>query len=86
MRKRIFSILPLLLLLGSLAFPGCSFNKENPDITTDELFQHISYLASDSLKGRLPGTEEDRLAALYIADEFSKAGLQLMADGGRGRR
>ncbi len=82
MRKRIFSILPLLLLMGSLAFPGCSFNKENPDITTDELFQHISYLASDSLKGRLPGTEEDRLAALYIADEFSKAGLQLMADGG----
>ena len=72
----------MLLLLGSLIMQGCSFNKENPDITTDELFQHISYLASDSLKGRLPGTEEDRLAALYIADEFSKAGLQLMADEG----
>lgn len=82
MRKRIFPILPLLLLTGSLIMPGCSFNKENPAITTDELFQHISYLASDSLKGRLPGTEEDRLAALYIADEFSKAGLQLLADEG----
>jgi Zn-dependent M28 family amino/carboxypeptidase len=82
MRKRIISLLPLLLLPGLLAITGCSFNKENPDITTDELFQHISYLASDSLKGRLPGTEEDQLAALYIADEFSKAGLQLMADGG----
>jgi aminopeptidase YwaD len=82
MRKRNISLLSLLLLLGSLIMPGCSFNKENPDITTDELFQHISYLASDSLKGRLPGTEEDRLAALYIADEFSKAGLQLMGDGG----
>ena len=56
--------------------------KENPEITTNEFFQHLSYLASDSLKGRLPGTEEDRLAALYIADEFSKAGLQLMGDGG----
>jgi hypothetical protein len=82
MRKRIFSFLPMLLLLGYLAMTGCSFNKENPDITTDELFQHISYLASDSLKGRLPGTEEDRLAALYIAEEFSKAGLQLMAEDG----
>jgi hypothetical protein len=50
----------LLLLLGSLVMAGCSFNKENPDITADELFQHISYLASDSLRGRLPGTEEDR--------------------------
>jgi len=82
MRKRFFPILPLTLLLGSLAMPGCSFQRENPDITSDELFQHISYLASDSLKGRLPGTEEDRLAASYIAEEFSKAGLQLMADGG----
>lgn len=82
MRTRIFSILSLTLLLGSLTMPGCSFNKENPAITTDELFQHISYLASDSLKGRLPGTEEDKLAALYIADEFSKAGLQLMGDDG----
>jgi len=82
MRKRNISLLSLLLMLGSLVMPGCSFNKENPDVTADELFQHISYLASDSLKGRLPGTEEDRLAALYIAEEFSKAGLQLMADGG----
>jgi len=82
MRNRIFSILPLLLLPAYLAMPGCSFQRENPDITADELFQHISYLASDSLKGRLPGTEEDRLAAHYIAEEFSKAGLQLMADGG----
>ncbi|KPL20604.1 MAG: hypothetical protein AMS23_10675 [Bacteroides sp. SM1_62] len=77
-------IVPLTLLLMAIymIMPGCSYTKENPDVTTDELFQHISYLASDSLKGRFPGTEEDRLAALYIADEFSKAGLQLMADGG----
>jgi hypothetical protein len=49
MSKRTFSLLLMLLLLGSLIMQGCSFNKENPDITTDELFQHISYLASDSL-------------------------------------
>jgi aminopeptidase YwaD len=82
MRKRIFSLLFLFLLIGYTILPGCSGIKENPEITTDEIFQHLSYLASDSLKGRLPGTEEDRLAALYIADEFSKAGLQLMGDAG----
>jgi aminopeptidase YwaD len=82
MRNIITPLLPLLLLAGYPMMPGCSFNKENPDITADELFQHISYLASDSLKGRLPGTDEDRLAALYIAGEFSKAGLQLMAEEG----
>ena len=31
MRKRMITLLPLLLLLGSLVMPGCSFNKENPD-------------------------------------------------------
>jgi aminopeptidase YwaD len=82
MRKRNFSLLPLFLLIGHTILPGCSGTKENPQITSDEIFQHLGHLASDSLKGRLPGTEEDRLAALYIADEFSKAGLQLMGDGG----
>jgi Zn-dependent M28 family amino/carboxypeptidase len=82
MRNNILTLLSLILIPGILVMPGCSFNTENPDITADELFQHISYLASDSLKGRLPGTEEDRLAALYIADQFSKAGLQLLAEEG----
>ncbi len=75
---------PLILLAMVLSpiMPGCSSIRENPDVTTEELFQHISYLASDSLKGRYPGTQEDRLAALYITDQFRRAGLQLMADGG----
>ena len=82
MRNRYTILLPLFLLTGIIIYSGCTRQKENPEITTDELFQHISYLASDSLKGRFPGTEEDRLAALYIANEFSKAGLRLMADEG----
>jgi hypothetical protein len=82
MNKIKATCLPFILLMASSLLPGCSFNGENPEITADELFQHISYLASDSLKGRLPGTEEDRLAALYIAEEFRKAGMQLMAEEG----
>lgn len=66
----------------AILFAGCTGVPENPAITEDELFQHISYLASDSLKGRLPGTAEDKLAALYIASEFKKAGLSFLTDDG----
>ncbi len=52
------------------------------DITTDELSGHIEFLASDSLKGRYPGTPEDLIAARYITDEFKKAGLQWLTKDG----
>jgi aminopeptidase YwaD len=69
-------------LICAALMAGCSGIPENPEITQDELFQHLSYLASDSLKGRLPGTPEDKLAALYIASEFKKAGLSFLTKGG----
>ncbi len=72
----------LLNLTIIMLLAACSGIHENPDITEDELFQHLSYLASDSLKGRFPGTKEDRLAALYIASEFKKAGLSFLTKDG----
>ena len=72
----------LISLIIALLLAGCTGIKENPDITEGELFQHLSYLASDSLKGRLPGSEEDKLAALYIASEFKKAGLSFLSKDG----
>lgn len=39
------------------------------------LQRHLSFLASDSLKGRGNYTQELQQAAFYIAEEFSKAGL-----------
>lgn len=41
-----------------------------------DLKTHLFYLASDSLKGRETGTEGQKMAAEYIAEEFRKAGLQ----------
>jgi aminopeptidase YwaD len=50
--------------------------KINSEITANEVKDHISYLASDSLKGRKPGTPGGKLAAEYIASNFERIGLK----------
>ncbi|MCD4794921.1 MAG: M20/M25/M40 family metallo-hydrolase [Bacteroidales bacterium] len=51
-------------------------------ITQKELKEHVTYLASDELKGRKPGTEGGKLSAEYIRNEFKKSGLILQGDDG----
>ena len=73
-----------LFLLGVL-FVGFASQPEHvtsPDITTAELLQHIKYLTSDELGGRLTGTPGNQLAAKYIADEFASYGLTPAGDNG----
>jgi len=68
----------LIFALSISAFiVSCTQISEDPNITKDELKAHMEYLASDSLKGRYPGTPEDIIAAEYILDEFAKAGLNI---------
>jgi aminopeptidase YwaD len=68
------------LLLVTTSF---SVNKKADfEITPEEILSHISYLASDDLKGRKPGTAENKLAASYIRDQFKQYGLRLMGDNG----
>lgn len=52
------------------------------EITEPELREHIAFLASDSLKGRKPGTTYDRIAAKYVKDELAKSGLKLLGQNG----
>jgi aminopeptidase YwaD len=52
------------------------------DITPTELFSHISFLASDSLKGRKSGTKVEKMAAEYIRQQFQHDRLQLPGDAG----
>lgn len=54
----------------------------NNEITEKELYNHISFLASDSLKGRFPGTAEDKVSALYIAQKFKESNLKLLFNSG----
>ena len=74
-----------ILILISFAIAliySCNSINLNPEITKEELKEHISFLASDSLKGRYPGTPEDKVAADYIAEEFNSVGLNLLFNNG----
>ncbi len=44
-------------------------------VSVKNLKKHIAFLASDALHGRGTGTDDERLAADYIAAQFEKAGL-----------
>ncbi len=63
MKKLIFFI----LITGGLKAQSTSFEKN--------VKKHISYLASDKLKGRGTSSSEERLAAEYIAGCFKEIGL-----------
>lgn len=51
-------------------------------ISSGELKEHIKYLSSDALKGRLTGTAGDSLAAEYIRSELREYGLRPLGDNG----
>lgn len=53
-----------------------SFSKAKESITVAELRDHVFYLASDSMKGRMSGTSEYNVAANYAISQFIQAGLK----------
>ena len=69
-----FSIL-FILSLSLILFTSCQ-PKYNPQITDTDLRETLSFLASDSLKGRYPGTPEDSILQEYIAGKFKDYGLK----------
>jgi Tol biopolymer transport system component len=52
-----------------------------PEIRAVDLQQHIEYLASDALQGRLTGTAGEQLATDYAAGMFKAFGLAPAGDG-----
>ena len=60
------------LVKGQSSLPDSLFHP-------DSLRHLVKVLASDSLNGRFTGTAENYKAALFIADEFRKAGLAYVA-------
>ncbi len=70
MKKSIF------ILIG---FISTTVFAQKPIVANNQLVQnlkkHIQFLASDSLKGRRAGTEEEKLAANYIYTKFDEYGI-----------
>jgi hypothetical protein len=75
MRIKIHALLGLFLLFSSV-LPASS------PISNQDLKNHIKYLCSDALEGRLTGTKGEKLATQYIGDTFLKLGLEPAGDNG----
>ena len=71
-----------LLLLSILVVLSLSGYTQNTKVTASELKDYVTFLASDSLKGRKPGTAEINVAAGFIRDHFKKSGLHLAGEDG----
>jgi hypothetical protein len=74
MKRILLSI--LLILVSAFGF------SQKTKITATELHEYVQFLASDSLKGRKPGTPEINVAAAYIRDHFLANGLKPMESNG----
>jgi hypothetical protein len=70
--KKIFFVLffPVLLVAQQLNVDALN------SITQKEIYESIKFLASDSLKGRAAGTDENLIAAMFIAEKFKQYGLK----------
>ncbi len=75
MRTYIISFLSLFFAFATVA-------QQPIKVSPDQLKKHVEFLASDSLKGRKPGTPEAGVAAGYILKNFMMAGLEPLADNG----
>ncbi|MCU0469540.1 MAG: M28 family peptidase [Arcicella sp.] len=80
MKKRTINILLSLTCLFPLI--SCrTVAQLTPDslaktITVEDLKRHLTFIASDSLKGRDTGSPEQKVAAQYIAQQFDNWGLK----------
>ena len=75
----------LITAFVTIAFINCTpSSKSNLStaITAADVETHITFLASDSLKGRESGSADEAIAANYIADHFRDFGLEPAGDDG----
>jgi len=59
-----------------------AFGAQNLHISGDKLRAHVQYLASDRLEGRGVGTNGEKLATQYIADQLRASGVAPAGDNG----
>jgi aminopeptidase YwaD len=69
------------LILITFLVSSCAATK-NSGVTEKELQEHIEYLSSDKLQGRLTGSEGDSLSSEYIKNMLTSYGFQPLAGDG----
>ncbi len=69
------------LILIAAVLTGIISAQNNPDITAGEIKDHINYLASDELEGRMTGTPQLYKAAEFLKKEFESYGLKPLFNG-----
>ncbi len=69
-------------LLAGILLCTNTLSAQNNFFTEKIIKKHVSYLASDKMKGRGTGSKEEFKAATYIAKQFKKAGLQPKGNNG----
>jgi len=80
MRRKRF--LPASLLLLFLTLSTLSATLPVGELSAERYLQHVSFLASDELKGRGNGSPELERAAEYLATQFRSYGLEPAGDRG----
>jgi len=73
----------LILLVSAIVLSYHAFAGPGDSITTvANLKQHIGYLASDELQGRLTGSKGEKMSYEYIIKQYKAMGLQPMGKDG----
>lgn len=76
------AVASLLLAVVAIRLYQPNDYQDVPDITAREVFEHLKYLSSDELAGRLAGSPGAEKAAEYIAGEFESCGLKAITEKG----
>ncbi len=62
----------IFLLLSLISLVISCKPRFDPEITMEEIEEHIKYLASEELAGRYPGTPEDALLSAILLGPISR--------------
>ncbi len=71
--KNLILILIPIFIWSCRQFPDV---RTQPEILVDDLHQHIAFLSSDEMEGRLAGSRFDEITAQYLARQFEHYGLE----------
>ncbi len=79
--KKLLLALSLFLSIGTVLLAQ-SREVVDPEITQEEIMEHIKFLACDELEGRAAGSAGAVVASEYVAEYFKKIGLEPLGDDG----